>query len=819
MASRLQWDAQQLPQLSRADKRAIESSFHEVNNEVRVALAASAWWGRPADGPDWQEIYAWPVDTRRKVALRLHLDESTKRNSPHQQRIDAIRKLGGSGVEWSRGDLLWALARAAKAPNFWEYGPLALPAMIASQLSKSQLDGLASTLADLLRLVQHPDSNFLSSDGRRRLSAEFGRALDTVSGEAIPAWVLHDGDGFGSGARVDLADVLSDGGVADLLSHCMTLDKPTPSAKWLRAADRLAEGLADRRMAAPRALVGRFVAYEDYVHDDHDSLLRGLIWTMSAVDGDQLTELIAAFATSASAAPARASKYPFAPKAAAAAVEVLSGRSGEAPVRALARLSITVKSRTLNARIRTALGKLAQVRGWTLGEAMELAVADHGLDLNGRVVTKVGEYEATVEIADEKVRLSFARDGKALKAVPASIKTDHVETLKSLRAFVKEISKTLASEHQRVESIFAEDRDWAYADWVARYLEHPITRVFGRRLIWQVCDGAGEWRAGLPARDSAVWVVKDRNGAPVRGDRVRLWHPARAGSEDVSAWRDHMMATSLRQPIKQAFREVYVLTPAEETTRTYSNRYAGHILRYRQAAALLATRGWHGNFLGQWDGGYNGESTKEFGGAWRAAFFYDLVENQVRQDYEARFCSTDQVRFSRREGRGWTVVPVADVPPLVFTEAMRDVDLFVGVTSIAADPAWADRGEARFANYWEATIFGELTASATMRKDVLSRVLPRLKIADRAELTGRFLRVRGNLRTYKIHLGSGNILMEPNDAYLCIVADRSAKTALHLPFDDDAVLSMILSKALLLAADDKIADPTITRQLGKQRSA
>ena len=60
--------------------------------------------------------------------------------------------------------------------------------------------------------------------------------------------------------------------------------------------------------------------------------------------------------------------------------------------------------------------------------------------------------------------------------------------------------------------------------------------------------------------------------------------------------------------------------------------------------------------------------------------------------------------------------------------------------------------------------------------------------------------------------------MAPDDSYLCIVADRSAKSALHLPFDDDAVLSMVLSKALLLAADDKITDPTITRQLGKRRS-
>ncbi|MEQ4724883.1 hypothetical protein [Nonomuraea sp. B19D2] len=93
--------------------------------------------------------------------------------------------------------------------------------------------------------------------------------------------------------------------------------------------------------------------------------------------------------------------------------------------------------------------------------------------------------------------------------------------------------------------------------------------------------------------------------------------------------------------------------------------------------------------------------------------------------------------------------------------------------------------------------------------------MPRLKIADRVELTDRFLRVRGQLRTYRIHLGSGNILMEPNDAYLCIVPDRGrSASSVFLPFEEDGgMLSVILSKAFLLADDTRISDPSITRQL------
>jgi hypothetical protein len=85
-----------------------------------------------------------------------------------------------------------------------------------------------------------------------------------------------------------------------------------------------------------------------------------------------------------------------------------------------------------------------------------------------------------------------------------------------------------------------------------------------------------------------------------------------------------------------------------------------------------------------------------------------------------------------------------------------------------------------------------------------------------AEIKDKFLVVRGKLRTYKIHLGSTNILMEPNDQYLCIVPNRSnhaAASEVFLPFEGDNGFSVILSKAFLLAEDDKITDSTITRQI------
>ena len=199
------------------------------------------------------------------------------------------------------------------------------------------------------------------------------------------------------------------------------------------------------------------------------------------------------------------------------------------------------------------------------------------------------------------------------------------------------------------------------------------------------------------------------------------------------------------------------------------------------------------------------------------------------------YLTTDQVRFypidaPQVTGGGYsgaygprhgeeaaTPLPLDQIPPLVFSEVMRDVDLFVGVSSVGNDPNWEDgRLDGRYQNYWQRFSFGDLGATAKTRREVLERLIPRLKIAPQCTLAERFLVVKGSLRTYKIHLGSGNILMEPNDQYLCIVPKQSiasGRDEVFLPFEGDVTLSVILSKAFLLADDSKIKDPTIVGQI------
>jgi hypothetical protein len=800
-----------------------------------MIAARSGYFGN--HDPAVDEVKGWSDEQRRLAALRIHADAVRSDWPPDTSAGRALTLLARHGVRWTRADLVWSLHLLADEPGLDDGSAQRLPAIIAASLEFEQLNGLGPALQAVMDDVSR---SRIPMTVRVDLVRLIGTGVDRTTRSTVPAHLLHAGDAFGPATKTELADILAAPGVNDVLLHSASLSKPVPPAKWSRAAEPMLASAG----GAVRAILDRFTTFGRYVHDDTDVLLRGLTCVLDHDPSDEATALIGRVALAAGSADPRSLGYPYAPRTAAAAVEILAMRGGDGPVQVLARLSVSVKNKALLTRVQGALQRLGALRGWEPDEVHELAVDDHGLDRDGRRTWNLDGYTAIVEVGDDKARLRFERDGKPLKGVPAAVKESPV--LAEARDLVKQIGKTLLAERTRIEALLSADRTWSYADWVARYLQHPISAVVGRRLIWQASTDGKTWTAGLPEHRDGAWMLADRDDAAVLADplsaaapitgsaeaalvdgddagnttpdhgtgRIRLWHPILADPVEVAAWRDHVTVSGLRQPFKQAFREVYLRTPAEEQTETYSNRFAAHILRYRQANALMRVRGWQAGYLGSWSGGQQSEATKLFGGqAWRASFFHDMAGDLEAPRYDVQFCTTDQVRFARRDGALWTTAPLAEVPTRVFSEAMRDVDLFVGVTSIATDDTWADRGEDRFHQYWVSASFGELTASAEVRRDVLARILPKLKISAQCELRERYLRVRGTLRAYKIHLGSGNILMEPNDAYLCIVPERGKPQTVRLPFDDDEMLSIILSKAMLLAADDKITDRTILRQL------
>lgn len=668
-----------------------------------------------------------------------------------------------------------------------------------------------------------------------------------------------------------------------LLWHCRDASTSQPSRKWSETATAMVRGigttaitsrvltwlpLVDRpRTAPPPSTDWRAEPVADQlILSHHADVLRGLCWIAATVSDPHLARALGDLAISCYR------KVPgIGPRAAKignAAIYALGRMPGWDSLGQLAMLEVRIKSASAAKLISSALDAAAAREGLPRDEIEELAVPSYGLTAvgvrSGELAGQRFKFALPDTTSAPPTLIWFNAKGKQVKAVPAVVRRECAEAVRELKATAKDTQKMLPAQRDRIDSLFLERESWPYATWRERYLDHPLVGTLARRLIWLFTDGTTE--------QSAIWrserddespfgpgALADREGRTVHFDAtkttVSLWHPIAPESppgstrtrDDVLPWRLYLEDRRVRQPFKQAHREVYLLTDAERATETYSNRFAAHILRQHQFHALCAQRRWSNRLRLLVDADFPPASRSLAAWGLRAEYWVEGVGTDYSPEFVLdsgafRFLATDQVRFyaiaaalnvAHAGGGGYATRELDDpeslplrldqIPPVVLSEVLRDVDLFVGVSGVGNNPEWSDGGpQGRFLDYWRDYSFGELSGTAQSRRAFLQRLVPRLAIASALAVTDKFLVVLGKKRTYKIHLGSSNILMAPNDQYLCIVPSSRVEAGpatgnLFLPFEGDRTLAIILSKAFLLADDDKITDRTITAQIDSWR--
>jgi hypothetical protein len=436
----------------------------------------------------------------------------------------------------------------------------------------------------------------------KRLSGRLGRVLGE---QAISSLTPED-----AWARQALQDLRSTTGAppeawSDLLAIGMTAGASKPTRKVLAAAgDALAR-------IGPETFQARFSAWVELVGPRHSdpgrryetqhpvdprmgepnaSILRGLVWASSLISSSEMARALGDLAIGCFRKLAEWG--PVSTQVGNACIWALSVIEDMEAVSQLGRLSRKVKYAQAQRLIQEALAEAARRTGMSPEELEEVAVPTFGLEPPGHREEDLGGHSALLSVERTAARLQF-RDpkGKGLKTVPAEVKQHHGEELKELRKTQKDLEAMLAAQSSRLEQLLLAERSWPVRVWRERYLDHGLLSALTRRLIWAFTDGEaqalGIWDAG------GGIVGSDGAPVPVRDETiVRLWHPLGSSADAVLAWRRFLEDREIVQPFKQAHREIYVLTDAELQTATYSNRFAGHVLRQHQFAALCRQRGW-----------------------------------------------------------------------------------------------------------------------------------------------------------------------------------------------------------------------------------
>ncbi len=610
-----------------------------------------------------------------------------------------------------------------------------------------------------------------------------------------------------------------------LCQHCADNDSAKPSKKWLTLANQFVQQIGvdtyrdcmlelmplvkKQRTAFPENDYGYEDIGEYQFSANNTRVLKGLLWLCTAPD-DELSVALRELAS------AMYRKVPYvgmrSAKLANACVYALAAMPGDTGLKQIITLRSQIKYNAALVNVNRVFDRLAKERNVTPEELEELSVPDYGLQEVGGLSIQLGNHLAVLHLGnDGSCNLVWECEGKKKKTVPAAIKRDFASELKALKVKQKDLKAALSAHRQRLEGLYLRARSHPFEQWREQYLDHNLIGFLARRLIWvATCD---ESETTVFWHDNAF---VDSAGAVVEAKehwQMSLWHPCRSTGREVLAWRKFLIDNAVTQPFKQAHREIYVLTDAEREAGQFSTRFANHILKMSQFHALATQRGWSQNRGGRWDGGSENSAMRRLPQHGIEVVFTANGIDAYGTSQTGMFeCVGTGSLFFRSAGtdNGYRNqrIEIHTIEPLLFSEIMRDIDLFVGVCSVANDPEW----QSREVEYWSRQHEAALSATAQTRREVLESLIPKLAIASRLTLEDRYLVVQGKLRQYRIHLGSSNIKMSPNDRYLCIVPAGKANQIM-LPFEGDKTLSLILSKAFLLVDDHKIKDSVIVEQL------
>lgn len=386
-----------------------------------------------------------------------------------------------------------------------------------------------------------------------------------------------------------------------------------------------------------------------------------------------------------------------------------------------------------------------------------------------------------------KAALEIKKDGKVLKSVPAAIKKN--ESFLEIQTF----NKKLRDQYSRCVKMFEasmENSDLYSAKELKTLCSNPVTSAILGSLVFFDDSRADN------STEAFVMFTDDRSSfADINGEvkaladdtKLRIAHPydmykAKCWDKYQQLFLEREQQGLPKQAFRQVFRELYVKLD-EELESTHSMLFAGNQIQAAKTVSTLRNRKW----VADYDTGLQKVSYVHN----IIAEIYALADWFSPADIEPP--TLEYVEFCNR--KNFEPIPIKDVPDILYSETMRDVDLAVSVAHAGGVDPEASH------------------STIEMRKVIMDFNIKMFKL-DNVRLEGTHAFIKGKLGDYTVQLGSGAIHQSAGPQINVLPVHSQTRGKIFLPFvEDDPKTSEILSKILLFARDDKIKDPYILGQI------
>ena len=393
---------------------------------------------------------------------------------------------------------------------------------------------------------------------------------------------------------------------------------------------------------------------------------------------------------------------------------------------------------------------------------------------------RIEDYDVRITVDSfGKAAIKTEKDGKVLKSVPAAIKKND----KFLQ--IKDFCDKLRQQYSRTVRMFEaamEERDCFTFGELRRLSENPVTKAITENIVFISDDDKPV--SGLPTPEG----LSDQNGElhNISEDiKLRVAHPFDMYKN--GSWADYQKlimtlgnSKGRKQPFRQVFRELYVKLP-EELNKDRSLMFAGNQIQTKRTVGALKNRRW----------------VADYEDGLQKIYYKDNIIASIYA--EADWFSPGDIEAPTLEGvffadrKTGALLKIEDVPDIIYSEIMLDVDLAVSVAHAGGvDPETSH-------------------STVEMRRVILEFNLSLFGIKN-VHFEKNHAFIDGTHGKYTVHLGSG-VIHKVGGHQINVLA-VGKKNRLFLPFiDEDPKTAEIMTKVLTFAEDSKIKDPYIMEQI------
>ena len=382
------------------------------------------------------------------------------------------------------------------------------------------------------------------------------------------------------------------------------------------------------------------------------------------------------------------------------------------------------------------------------------------------VFIKIDEFGQT--------KIVFEKNGKTLKTMPVKLKKNkYIEE-------IKEVNKNLKEQYRRSKKMLEEameDGTEFYNYEIKNLMENPVISPLLDTLVFKSENNLGYYSDGTLVTVNGEILELEESQVLKIAHALDLYN-----SGKWSEYQQDLFTKQIKQPFKQIFREIYIKT-RDEKGKENSLRYAGHQIQPNKTVAVLKNR--------RWVADYEEGLQKIYYKNNIIAKIYAMADWFSPSDIEAP--TLEWVCFYDR--KTFKPMLIDDIPDLIFTEVMRDVDLAISVAHVGGIDPEASH------------------STVEMRKAIVEFNLKLFKLKN-ITFTEKHAIIKGERAEYTVHLGSGVVHQRAGAEINVLPIHSQHRGRIFLPFvDEDPKTAEIMSKIILFAEDTKIKDPFILEQI------